>query len=631
MRATRALVSKELHQNAGRLIAATLLLLIAWATAWGAARQGEGMMSTFQVVAAFAGWPLVSASLYLGHGIVVVELFGRTQRFLEALPIHKGHALLVKMAFGLMALGAWAALALIAGAAMATEPTEPRFILVLGVRLGAYVVCLWAMVFLLGMFGRMRIPIAVGVIVLLVAADRYSSWQVWQFGPFALIDSTSFPFERHNIPWRAVAESLLLAAGACAAAQAFARLKEGSIVEALARPFGPREVAALTFLGLVVVVVFSTLPVAAEPQPYEFTTDRVVHRGHVEIGYFDDELQSTAETLAEKLTRMLDEMVAELGWNKLPPVRVVNAPDVRAGQSALASNDHEMGVVIRTNLAQSSDVMATRLLTATVHALVSAHTRHVAMLEPRHWLLDGYALHLALRGRASPTPPTGMDAFWMDALAAAHRVPVGPAFLRDYHQANDKVGDDGANALSESGWRVLESEAGRGAVVALARAAFGAAGTGGMRDSWRARQSTARLFATAVGRDWDGFVSSWSATLTRDRTRSPFREALAAIEQAEAAVELRRAGARPVAIRARLNAPAGTICTVYEQKLPPYDGPLDTDAHEGKHFLWPAGNTVERLVEGDYGSGERAFVALDCELTPFAGRVRLLGSRVTIP
>jgi hypothetical protein len=67
-------------------------------------------------------------------------------------------------------------------------------------------------------------------------------------------------------------------------------------------------------------------------------------------------------------------------------------------------------------------------------------------------------------------------------------------------------------------------------------------------------------------------------------------------------------------------------------KLPPYQAPFDPEELEEESFVWSAGErALARPVPSEYGWGERAFVALDCELPGIGCPVRLVAARVTVP
>ena len=185
MHPTRTLFAKELRQHGGALLGMTALLATAFGLGKVLMSREARVLSALEAVSSFALGPLVAAALYLGHRLVVAEHFGRTQRFVEALPVRRGHLALVKAAFGLCWLELWAGLALLLGAAGATtEPLGARFLGILAARLSLYVLALWGVIFLLGFFGRLRFVLGVALVVLLIALDRATAWDLDTFGPY---------------------------------------------------------------------------------------------------------------------------------------------------------------------------------------------------------------------------------------------------------------------------------------------------------------------------------------------------------------------------------------------------------------------------------------------------------------
>jgi hypothetical protein len=88
-----------------------------------------------------------------------------------------------------------------------------------------------------------------------------------------------------------------------------------------------------------------------------------------------------------------------------------------------------------------------------------------------------------------------------------------------------------------------------------------------------------------------------------------------------------------VGVDASLSEPlaAPLTCALEHIKLPPYDAPVDPDTLDEVGFLWPSGSRdLDRVVSGDYGRGERAYVALECELPALGGKTRLFSARVTV-
>ena len=640
MSATRTLFAKELRQHGLALGGLTALLALAWGLLAFAQSREARVLSALELVPTFAMIPLVSAALYLGQRLIVAEYFGHTQRFVEALPVRRGQMALVKAVCGLVCLALWAAGGLLASARVgaASEPIGGHFLGILAARLGLYVFCLWGVVFLLALLGRLRLPVAGALVAFLVLLDRYTVWELGRFGPFALIARDSFAFERQHAPVAAMLQSAAVGLVAFALAWALIRVREGSIVESLARRMSPRELSTLMVLASGAGVAFLALRKEPDPAPFAFTTTQVVRapRGSVEVAYLDEELRPAAEQLIGALEPTLQAFATALAlpW-PLPPVRLVHGPEIDARQPRLVRSHPEQGLVLRVNLAEGSARARLRIVSTILHELTWARTRGRAALEPKHWLLDGFALYFALHGRQAAAPAfDASDPTLLRAVAATERLPLRAGTLRDYAMPAEQLGEDLTEALAASGWHLLEARAGRQRALALARAAFDRRGTGDVRDllhEWR--DPLPVMFARTTGLDWNEFVASWIAALDQLRRTPP--PPLPGRDLPRPTASATRASADTgVGVELQLEAPLppGTTCALKHRRLPPYDEPFSAEELEEAGFLWPAGEThVLRLIEGTYGRGERAFVALDCELAALGASVRFVAARVTVP
>lgn len=629
---TRTLFAKELRQHGPALLGISSLLGLAFWMGKALMSREARVLSTLEVVSGFAMGPLAAAALYLGHRLVVAEHFGRTQRFVEALPVRRGHLALVKAVFGLGWLALWAAIALLLGVAGATtEPVGGRFFGILAARLGLYVVALWGVVFLLGFFGRLRLLLGAALVWLVFLLDRATAWQMNRFGPLALIERSTFAFERQHFPGTALAQSALLGLGAIALAWVLARVREGSVVEALARPLSARELSAALVVACGGALAFSALERESDPPPFALSGDKVLREGTVEIGYLEDELRPAAVQLAAQLAPTAKAFSAALGVD-FPPVRVVHGADVPTDLPDLIRNHPQQGVVIRANLAATAPGADTRVVSLALHSLAWSHTRGRAGLEPRHWLLDGFALHFADHGRHPVTPPPlEPDLTLLRALVATELVPFDGALLQTYDRTAERLGDDLANALAASGWRLLEAQIGRARLLGLARAALGRRGTGDLRDYLHDRRHPMPvLFQVATGLSWPDFLRTWAAELGRLRARPAAVAVLGTLPRGRFTV--RAEGG--LGIDGRLEAPLAseTTCTLRHVRLPPHDLPFIPETLEEVKFLWPASETtLDRPLPQEYGSGERVFAALDCDLPALGCWARLAAKRVTAP
>ena len=221
------------------------------------------------------------------------------------------------------------------------------------------------------------------------------------------------------------------------------------------------------------------------------------------------------------------------------------------------------------------------------------------------------------------------DLTLLRALVATELIPFDAALFFDWERTAERLGDDVADALAASGLRILEARIGRGGIVALARAVLARPGTGDLRDYLHDRRHPMpRLFEETTGLSWPEFLRLWAAELTRLRARPAAVALLASVPRGQFVVS-----SRPPAVGATLTTPltSDTTCTLRHVRLPPHDLPLDPSILEEVKFLWPAGQTgLRREVPDTYGGGERAFLALDCNLPAVGCWARLVAHRVTV-
>jgi hypothetical protein len=632
MSVTRTLFAKELRQHGPALLGISALLTLAFSLGRSLMAREARVLSALEVVSSFALGPLVAAALYLGHRLVVAEHYGRTQRFVEALPVRRGHLALVKAAFGLLWLELWAGCALLLGAAGAsTEPIGGRFLGILAARLGLYVFALWGLVFLLGFFGRLRLLLGGALVALALVLDRATAWRLDSFGPLALIQRTTFAFERHHVPTAALAQSAAVGIVGVVVAWALSRVREGGIVESLARPLAPRELSALLVVVLGGTLALSALDREPAPPPFAFSGDRVLRQGPVETGYLEDELRPAAQAVTTRMALTVTAFSRALGVS-FPPVRVVHGPEVPADLPRLLRSHPSEGVVLRANLAATEPGGQTRIVALALHSLVWSRTRGRAGIESRHWMLDGFTLHFAEYPERAPSP-LEPDETLLRALVATALVPFDETLLREYERTAERLGDDVTDALSASGWRILEAQVGRERVLALARAALTRPGTGDVRDYLYERRHPGRqLFEQTTGLSWPAFLQTWAGELARLRRRPAAVAMLAGLPRGRFGV--RADPDSGLGVEAQLTAAlaADSTCTLRHRRLPPHDLPFSPDTLEEVKFIWGRGQAaLDRRLPSEYGRGERAFVALDCDLPALGCWARLAAQRVTAP
>jgi hypothetical protein len=648
---TRALIAKELAQHRRTLIGLSALLAVFWVVGWLTFLRGARGVSVLEVLPGYLMLALPAAAVVLGHHLVVTEYYGRTQRFLEALPLRRSAEALVKASFGLVVVAFWALGAFVATAALALahEPLEARFILILTARIAGFAFATWGCVFLFSVFGRLRLPLLLGIAIVLGLIAQTTEISLGNWGPLALVHPSTFPVERSVFPRAALLAALALGAASFALALALVRVREGSIIESLARPLALREKAALFVVvagGLVVLSVAEKRKLVPMPAVQK-DEQQVLHAGSLEIAYLDDALRGPAQRLAASLTPLLD-AVAQVLPPPRPRLRVVEGSDVPPERPQVASVHARQGVVVRANLSVFAPPVApaghaARAVADLLHAVIFVGSGRRVFSEPRHWLLDGFTLYLATRGLpgAPHADPDPMRDLALDgAVTAAYASGFSQPTARDlaaYFVMAEQLGEFPAAALAASGWIYLE-EIHPERIWPLARAAFLRRGTDDLRDLIDERLTPMpRLWQDATGTSWEEFLTGWRAWLQERATRPALAARLARLPRATIAIDVAAQGADAVSVRGHLaNSPAGIACAALHRREPWFDtGPqpelLDEDRLPLTRDRDGTGHDFTRALEGDYDSGERVFVAVDCSSAQAPFGVRLFSGRVTVP
>jgi len=635
----RALIVKELREH--------------WLAGLGLAfLLGVGLMAvllgsvlrerTVTVLEAGTGYLLTFiplAGVVLGHRLVVQEYHGRTQLFLEGLPVRRVEMVGVKFCLGLGVLvaTAFAALAVIALVAALTEPIGARFAGILAGRTAGFVVWLWCFLFFMGFMGRFRIPIYLAILLAVSMVESLTEFEVMRFGPLALLDPQTFDTERERMPWGALGETLALAAALAGAAAAISLVREGSLAEQLARRMTQKEKAAVGILFVALLCAVGVLDQRRQKQPYEFGSEAVAagERAPVEVLYHADPARPAAEALLARLEAEALALCDALGWDSVPSLRVALREDLDGDRFETAVMDENDGVLVRANFRAGADWDAAGFVAHATREWIAAHGSGRARFEPKRWLHDGFSRWWAERDAPRPVGPDSQA--WLRGVWAARAAPPAAADIVAWHRFRERVGEKPAEGLAYTLVLELESAGGRAAVLALAREVFGRTPAPDVREAWYERANPLpAVFLRAAGLDWDAFLARWRAGIDRALADPRVAAALAAVPEgtAELHVEAGEGGLRSVGYRfAFSRAPApGVLCALVHAPLGPFDAELAEPELRRREHPWPAGAAqAEWTLVGRYGAGQRAFLALEVDCPALGCPLRLAAERRDLP
>ncbi len=641
MRRLTALLGKEIRQHAAAGVALAVCLGGAYLLLLAGTMWGVETVSVMQTHATFLVF-LSFAGVVLGNRLVVGEYYGRTQLFVEALPLARWEMVALKYLLGLalLLLAAGLSLAVTAVAALSREAIDARFLGIVGARSGAFVYFVWSFFFAMGFIGRFRIPVYAAAVLALVIVDQMTALELQRFGPIAMLDD--LPFEREVLPARAAAVTVASGAGLTALAFVLALIHEGSVAETLARRMSQREKAVIGVLFVALILALTFLDERRDKEPYAFEDEEVVRSEALPLAvlYLLPERRGDAQALLGRLEDDLGALALTLDWRDPPAVRVAYGPSLDAGiydRAELADND---GILVRANFVPAAGFDPRDLSAHLAGLMLDEATRGRARFEPKAWLRDGFAIWWSLRGRQTGDAPEALEVLCRDgsetllrALWATRDAPPAEDALASWLRTRERHGEDLAAAVAASGLLVLEQARGRAAVLGVAREVLGRRPHEDLREliyEWR--HPMAAVFEQATATAWSGFVAEWAAELERLRAATACRRALAGVAEGTGTLDVEDGGGavRDIVFGFRFSRPppAGTLVTLLHGRLTPFDDELERRDLRRIEKLWPAeAREAEWRLPGFYGRGSRAFLALEVESAVLGCPLRLHAER----
>ena len=389
------LLRKEWREHRWVLLA-MLALLAFWqmATLTNASTMGSPMVAYQRMVAFVA--PLMA--LLLVNRLVVREYMGRTQLFLETLPVNRAQVIALKWLLGavLLLLPMAACLTVTLLLARGQVLLTPHYIALVAIRSASFILFVYALAFAIGLTGRYRYVIwsvLIGSVVMANAAGQVAI-ELWP--PFYLVQE-SMVFERVVLPLPAVLITCAMALALVVATFALALCAEGSLVVALSRRMTAREASGVTISILALLMAFSVIELRT-PKP-AFALQHAVRSADgpaVAVGIAG--APANAQAIANLLSSDLARLQTFLALPSEPAPALTALPDDALDgdvfqRAALPNAD---GVVVRAAMSNRQfDQQGFR-----AYALASWmqwYSHGHSAIEERRWLLDGVAQWLIAR------------------------------------------------------------------------------------------------------------------------------------------------------------------------------------------------------------------------------------------
>ena len=643
--ALTSLVSKELQQHRSLLLfAAGFSLLVTALLIW--IYQLGGGLSYLTVTSIFANPVLVVIALVIGQRMIAGEYYGQTQRFIECLPIRHGLVHWVKFGVGFVVLLVilmlvWAALVIMA---KGREPVSVQFMMLMVLRMCAFVYFLWSVVFVFSLLGRWRVPLVAGTAFIVLMINSYTQFEMNRFGPFALMDPDLFSFERSSAPVRHLIETLTLGSVVLGFGMWMAGSRDGSLMETLATPVTTRAKGFLIAIGVTALGVFSYFGPEPEPEPFNFTSPYIVADGNVEIAYVFPEYESDAIRLLQYVverSQAFDEQMPSVSSAAKIYISLDLSSEPTTYQTEMV--DAEQGIVVSGNFESSPQWDDAFFGAYVFHHIVASRNEGRLYLEPYHWLLDGFARWWASYGdRLDGRIEGDVDLIMLEALHITRNTDIREELLRDWDTTSEVFGESGGMTIAYSAFRVLQEQQGTDVALAFAIGEFSRPTHDDVRDWWNDwLDPLPARFERATGMSLETFVDTWQRRMNELRMAPNYRAALETIATGDLLIEANIGddGVRSLNYSLNLDRPlpADTKCVALHTRLPSYDIQVGRTMYRESEFYWVApddfndATSMNHILAGQYGQGTRVFAALECQYPEFAAPLYLGSVRLTMP
>lgn len=444
------LLRKELREHGIVLLFA---LLLSGVTLIGLLMQAaESMGGRFIGLIRFSYTVGPLLVLVFANRLLVREYSGRTQLFLETLPIGRTRVFATKwllgcaLTLGVAAVAWWASLRGVRR--FEVLPTEAALGVLYCVLL--FWGTLWSFAAFGGMLGRYRYVVWGAALVLFSVARTVAGIRPFDMPVIRLLGTDVQ--QASGLPEPAV----FVAAGAVAlvcivGAAALALWGAGAMASALAKRMTARErVFVLVSFMAVMTAAFMLEPKPEQP-PFEITDGVRVQGRKVEVGVLPtaDLDAGAARRLAATLANDVDELVDAFGYGD--ETRVFVQPqqglDPHTVERAIMINSS--GVVLKISPNAPLDLIRTLV----AHSVLGDATLDRGMREDRHVFFDGFSAYWALRD-----DPAARDLWALRAAAVAE--PLTVRDLKGWAHTSERFGECVALAIAYNVVAALDEELG---------------------------------------------------------------------------------------------------------------------------------------------------------------------------
>lgn len=453
----KSLVGKELAEHWASMALIALFMCIGFLVALSREMFASDGSRPYEALQFFLITFVIVSAMILGNRLVVREYQGKTQLFLEALPLSRLGMITTKYLFGLLIilLPTLLMFGLVTLLSLRIDDLSGQFMAIVLSKTVLFAMSMYSFFFLMGLMGRYRVAIYILMTILAVVLSQFTKIEFDRFGPFALIDSR-FAYERLVFPTSEVIVTALLI-GACLVVIGLLTVtREGNVAAMLAEKMSYREKIFVTCLVFCIAACLMIFEEQVFKVPFDLPDALVASANvtEVKISNPGKEKQQKAQSIANSVAAEVSELVKFLSIEKLPPIFLVQRSDLDSNQYERGVLKNADGILIRANF-QHADWLEQDFLSWFAGELIVATSEERTLAEPVRWVQDGFSFYWAQRQGYSHN---NADTSKRDARVA-YAMSLG-FDKNDYHKwltYRERVGDDIAEAMAWNGLETIRS------------------------------------------------------------------------------------------------------------------------------------------------------------------------------
>lgn len=446
----RPLVMKELREHRWVVLVLWLLNVLGLLVLLRNARhQGSPLFAFLQMTEILGPVSILA----LANRLVVREYTGRTQLFLETLPVSRLQVIAVKWLTGalLLAIPVAAGFAIVLHVAASRVVLTSRFIALMAVRGGSFLLFAYALAFCIGLTGRYRYLFWGAIVIGAEVTDDFVQIPIQQWPPLHLV-SQSMVFERVALPIGDLTITWIVTAILICATFGLALWGEGSLVVKLSQRMSPREKVGVTVSIIALGALLGQMQRRIPKPSFSLheSLESTAGTSSVAIARADGVRDTDSQRLADELSSDLNDIQQYLALDVAPGVFVLPDASIDSDIFLRASLPNSDGVVMRGAVGsehfEEQDFRAYAL-----EQLMDWYTRERALQEQRRWLLDGFSQWWGARASVGRQQRLTLRAAVAARALGAQSANVDMALHR-WLTVREQLGDCLSDALA---WRAV--------------------------------------------------------------------------------------------------------------------------------------------------------------------------------